>query len=96
VPPLARSVVSIGSGTAPNCGPEQRVAQLQIGGVLWTCSISPLFAQKGVRGTVLPLGRCGNGHELTPDNLLLAERGTRSDSPGRRALSPGVSSRSMR
>ncbi len=47
------------------------------GGVLWTCSIFPLFAPKHVRGAVLPLGRCGNGHELTSDNLVPAERGTR-------------------
>jgi hypothetical protein len=37
--------------------------------VLWTCSISALFAAKHVRGAGLPPGRCGNGHELTPDNL---------------------------
>jgi hypothetical protein len=47
------------------------------GGVLWTCSIFPLFAPKHVRGAVLPPGSCGNGHELTPDNLVPAERGTR-------------------
>ena len=37
----------------------------------------PLFTPKRVRGTILPPSRCGNGHELTPDNLLPAERGTR-------------------
>ena len=47
------------------------------GGVLRTCSIFPLFAPTGVRGAVLPPARCGNGHELTPDNLVPAERGTR-------------------
>jgi hypothetical protein len=47
------------------------------GGVLWTCSIFPLFAPKGVRRTALPPSRCSNGHELTPDNLVSAERGTR-------------------
>jgi hypothetical protein len=36
----------------------------------------PLFRPKRVRGTVLPPSRCGNGHELTPDNLMPAERGT--------------------
>jgi hypothetical protein len=54
-----------------------RRSHAQMPGVLWTCSIFPLFAPKGVRRTVLPPGRCGNGHELTLDNLVLAERGTR-------------------
>ena len=26
---------------------------------------------------ILASTRCGNGHELTPDNLMVAERGTR-------------------
>jgi hypothetical protein len=36
-----------------------------------------LFGQKHVRGTVLLPSRYGNGHELTPDNLVSAERGIR-------------------
>jgi hypothetical protein len=47
------------------------------GGVLWTCSIFPLFAQGHVRSGVLPPMSCRNGHELTPDNLAPAESGTR-------------------
>ena len=47
------------------------------GGVLWTNSIIPLFAQKRSSDKVLRPTRCGNGHELTPDNLVTAERGTR-------------------
>jgi hypothetical protein len=46
-------------------------------GVLWTCSIFPLFGRKRVRGTVLPPIRRGNGHELTPDSLP-ADRGALS------------------
>ena len=45
--------------------------------VLWTNSIVPLFAQKRPSDKVLAPTRCGNGHELTPDNLVLAERDTR-------------------
>jgi len=45
--------------------------------VLWTNSIVPLFAQKRPSDKVLAPTRCGNGHALTPDNLALAERGTR-------------------
>ena len=47
------------------------------GGVLWTNSIIPLFAQKRPLDKVLAPTRCGNGHELTPDNLIPAECGTR-------------------
>jgi hypothetical protein len=46
-------------------------------GVLWTNSIIPLFAQKRPSDKVLAPTRCGNGHELTPDNLVPAERGAR-------------------
>jgi len=46
-------------------------------GVLWTNSTVPLFAQKRPSDKVLAPTRCGTGHELTPDNLTLAERGTR-------------------
>jgi hypothetical protein len=46
-------------------------------GVLWTNSIVPLFIQKRPSDKALAPTRCGNGHELTPDNLVLAERGTR-------------------
>ena len=34
-------------------------------------NIPPLWP-KGRPGTVLPSGSCGNGHELTPDNLAHA------------------------
>jgi hypothetical protein len=37
----------------------------------------PLFDPKRMRGAVLPPGRCGDGHKLTPANLVPAERGTR-------------------
>jgi hypothetical protein len=47
------------------------------GGLLWPCSIFPLFALKSVSRTVLLPGRCGNGHELTPLTLVPAERSTR-------------------
>jgi hypothetical protein len=53
------------------------VGNSRSGGVLWTCSIFPLFAPTHLRGAVLPPGRCGNGHELTLDNLVPAERATR-------------------
>ena len=45
--------------------------------VNWTNSIIPLFASKRPSDKLLAPTRCGNGHELTPDNLGLAERGTR-------------------
>jgi hypothetical protein len=54
-----------------------RAAERGSGGVLWTCSIFALFSEKRVRGDVLMPTRGGNGHELGPDNLALAERGTR-------------------
>jgi hypothetical protein len=37
-----------------------RRSNVQIAGVLWTCSIFPVFGPKGARGTVLPARRCGN------------------------------------
>jgi hypothetical protein len=49
----------------------------EIGGVLWTSSIIPLFAQKRPSDKLLAPTRCGNGHELTHDNLVLVECGTR-------------------
>jgi hypothetical protein len=54
-----------------------RRSHTRIAGVLWTCSIFALFGPKRVRGAVLPPSRCGNGHELTPDNLVPAACGTR-------------------
>jgi hypothetical protein len=47
-------------------------APVQIGGVLWTNSIIPLFAQKRPSHKVLAPTRCRNGHDLTPDNLVPA------------------------
>jgi hypothetical protein len=69
---------------APSRGPAYvvpaavtRRSNVQIAGVLWTCLILPLFAQGHVHSGVLPPMSCRNGHELTPDNLAPAERGTR-------------------
>ncbi len=54
-----------------------RLSHGQIAGVIWTNSIIPLFAQKRPSDKTLAPTHCGNGHELTPDNLVPAERGTR-------------------
>ena len=53
------------------------VCQRGNAGVPWTYSIIPLFAQKRSSDKVLAPARCGNGHKLTPDNLVPAERGSR-------------------
>jgi hypothetical protein len=79
------------------------------GGVLWTCSIFPLFGPKRIPGTILSPGRCGNGHELTPDNMAPAERDTAGaaeraslrvprpgvDGAGRTLARPGAAARWM-
>ena len=54
-----------------------RVDGIGSGGVPWTNAIVPLFAQKRPSDNILAPTRCGNGHALTPGNLVLAERGTR-------------------
>ena len=36
----------------------------------------PAFCLEARQETILPPNRCGNGRELTPDNLVPAERGT--------------------
>src|SRR6516225_1721725 len=54
-----------------------RVDGIGSGCVPWTNAIVPLFAQKRPSDNTLAPTRCGNGHALTPDNLVLAERGTR-------------------
>ena len=69
--------------------------QVQIQGVLWTSSIIRLFAQKRPSDKLLAPTRCGNGHELTHDNLVLAECGTRLALPtvrdrARRRLAPST------
>jgi len=60
-----------------------------------TSSIIPLFAQKRPSDKLLAPTRCGNGHELTHDNLVLAECGTRLALPtvrdrARRRLAPST------
>jgi hypothetical protein len=74
---MAEGFPRVYSGVATEPRNDQGVDGSGSGGVLWNCSIFPLFTPKRVRGTVLPPSRCGNGHELTPDSLLPAERGTR-------------------
>jgi hypothetical protein len=61
---------------AANSSKSNDNLQFGSGGVLWTCSIFPLFGSKCVRETILPPNRFGDGHELTPDNLVPAEPGT--------------------
>jgi hypothetical protein len=60
-----------------SAGGSRRENTCGSGGVLWTNSIIPLFASKRPSDKVLAPARCGNGHELTPDNLVPAERGAR-------------------
>jgi hypothetical protein len=71
---------------------SKQIAANGSGGLLWTCSIFPLFGQKRVRATVLPSSRCGNGHELTPDNLVPASAVPAGavGNAGRSAQRPGV------
>ena len=57
--------------------PLAAVLQTQGKGVLWTCSIFPFFVPSTSAGPFLTPGRCGTGHELIPDNLVLAEHGNR-------------------
>jgi hypothetical protein len=72
--PVIRPLCRRSEGRRPRVIVTRRLDP-QIAGVLWTCSIFPLFAPTRVRGAVLPPARCGNGNELTPDNLVPAERG---------------------
>jgi hypothetical protein len=57
---LAISALEVGAVTKLASDVPSGTGLCGSGGVLWTCSIFPLFGPKGAQGTVLPARRCGN------------------------------------